>query len=352
VYNPAGKEKNVKGFVFFGLILVLLCCTAAAHAARQGTASPLSMNFPGEPWALAVDAPGFKVSKNGMQPDGRDYLLASNPATNVELSIVLEKVQGAATADDCERNQKARLAQKVPYERTDIGTRETAGMMIFEFTIPEFSGAPVQQRNAFACIPKNDVYVDIHLSKIQFKPKEEALFDSVLASIHFVDQPGTNSGATPSDSSAKASSATLESFNEGSRYFLQQNFAAAIGPYQKALDAEKQNPTLDKTLWHVLIDNLGMAYGITGDLDRAEATFNYGVSKDPEYPLFYYNLACVAAGRNDMDKTMQFLQTAFAHKGNIIQGETMPDPSHDDSFQAFMANPRFRDFVNNLLNEK
>ena len=60
------------------------------------------------------------------------------------------------------------------------------------------------------------------------------------------------------------------------------------------------NAKLDKTLWYVLIDNLGMSYGITGDLQEAKETFDYGVSKDPTYPLFYYNLACTYAEMNDV----------------------------------------------------
>ena len=59
-------------------------------------------------------------------------------------------------------------------------------------------------------------------------------------------------------------------------------------------------------------------------------------------------MACVSAGRGDLDKTMAFLQKAFAFKANMIQGETMPDPRHDDSFQSFMSNDRFRNFVDSL----
>jgi tetratricopeptide (TPR) repeat protein len=134
----------------------------------------------------------------------------------------------------------------------------------------------------------------------------------------------------------------------GSRYFVQQNFDAAIVPYQQALDAEKQSPSLTKTDWLVLIDNLGMAYGITGDLNRAEQTFNYGISKDSTYPLFYYGLACVAAGRNDMDKAMDFLRKAFSYKANVIPGESMPDPRQDDSFKPFLSNHKFRAFADSL----
>jgi Tfp pilus assembly protein PilF len=150
-------------------------------------------------------------------------------------------------------------------------------------------------------------------------------------------------------SSAGENPVTRQLWLNGSRYFVQQNYAAAIVPYQQALDAEKRSPSLTKTDWLVLIDNLGMAYGITGDLDRAEVTFNYGISKDSTYPLFYYELACVAAGRNDMDKTMDFLRKAFSYKSNVIPGESMPDPRQDDSFKPFMSNQRFRAFVDSLV---
>jgi hypothetical protein len=87
---------------------------------------------------------------------------------------------------------------------------------------------------------------------------------------------------------------------------------------------------------------------MTGDLDHAEQTFNCGLSQDPAYPMFYYNLACVAAGRNNMDKTTEFLRKAFSYKANMIPSESMPDPHKDDSFKSFMADKRFREFVNTL----
>jgi hypothetical protein len=88
-----------------------------------------------------------------------------------------------------------------------------------------------------------------------------------------------------------------------------------------------------------------MAYGISRDLNRAEETLNYGVSQDPTYPMFYYNLACVSAGRNDMNRTMEFLRKAFSCKANVIPSESMPDLRKDDSLKAFMADQRFQEFL-------
>lgn len=147
--------------------------------------------------------------------------------------------------------------------------------------------------------------------------------------------------AVPRSQNQNADSA-MELIREGSYYYLKHDFKAAIGPYQKALDFEKQKRTLDKTFWKVLIDNLGMAYGITGDLEKAKDTFEYGISKDPDYPLFYYNLACTYGEMKEMDKAIKYLKLAFERRENMIPGEKMPNPATDSSFKRFTDNERFQ----------
>src|SRR5580692_6600899 len=89
-------------------------------------------------------------------------------------------------------------------------------------------------------------------------------------------------------------------------YFLRQEYGKAIGPYQKALDQEKTTPKLDVPKWRILIDNLATAYGINGKLDPADEILKYGISKDPNYPMFYFLMADSSAERNDFDNTMKF----------------------------------------------
>ena len=134
---------------------------------------------------------------------------------------------------------------------------------------------------------------------------------------------------------------TRKLMEEGSSFFLERDYKRAAPPYQKALDREKANRTLSETLWRVLVDNLGMSYGIPGDLKHAKEIFEYGLSKDPKYPMFHYLMACTYAEMNDVDKTIQYLKQAFEYKDNMIKGETLPDPWTDDSFQRFMKNDKF-----------
>ncbi len=135
---------------------------------------------------------------------------------------------------------------------------------------------------------------------------------------------------------------------EGSALFSKGDYQGAIKPYQKALDLEDKNPTLEKSIWRVLVDNLGMAYGISGDLKKAKATFEYGLSKDPDYPMFHYNMACTFAEMNDEDQTIAYLRSAFKNKENMIAGEVMPNPATDDSFARFMKDEKFLNAIKEI----
>lgn len=140
-------------------------------------------------------------------------------------------------------------------------------------------------------------------------------------------------------------SKTVEDFVSASRKFMSRDYKGSISFYENVL---KKDSLVSRTYWYVLIDNLGMAYGITGDLESAEKVFRYGLSKDPTYPLFYYNLACTFAEKNDLDSSISFLKSAYKYEANLIRGETFPNPEVDDSFQRFMKNEKFVSTLNEL----
>ena len=141
--------------------------------------------------------------------------------------------------------------------------------------------------------------------------------------------------------SPQKASQVMELMQEGSAHYLRRNFKKAIGPYQKALDLEKQKRTLEPTLWRVLVDNLGMSYGITGNLKVAKEAFEYGITEDPEYPMFYYNMAGTYGEMDNMEKAIEYLRLAYARKDNMIPGEKFPDPAKDSSFARFADNEKF-----------
>jgi tetratricopeptide (TPR) repeat protein len=127
-----------------------------------------------------------------------------------------------------------------------------------------------------------------------------------------------------------------------------QGFAASITPYRRALQLEKKHRVLSHDAWLVLVDNLGMAYGVTGEIDEAREVLEYGIAQEPGYPLFYYEMACVYAETGDRAMVLEYLRRAFERRANVIPGVAMPDPESDDSFQKFMDDPAFVAALRNL----
>lgn len=322
---------------------LVLAAAGASGAAQQARApAPLSVSFPHKSWTFQIDSPGFAVETEGPKPDGREYLLANNSKTGMVLSVTLERSPRGADPKTCPDYLRKRMKSLANLDPEDVKTFQVGGMSVVEYIVPGPNGMQLEQKNFVACTAKEDVYLDIHLSKVKFQPSDEESFIEVLKQTQFAD---VETAAAPS---APAGTRTMDLFREGSKRFQMQDFSGAIAPYQQALDIERGQRRLSKTLWYVLVDNLGMAYGLSGDLDHAEETFQYGLTQDSGYPMFYYNLACTYAGRNNKEKTMDYLKMAFARKANVIPGEEMPDLRKDDSFRDFMKDAEFRKLANSL----
>src|SRR5262245_34950465 len=144
------------------------------------------------------------------------------------------------------------------------------------------------------------------------------------------------------DLTASAKKKSLDYAAEGSKHYLNGNYEKAIPLYQKAVDLEKKERKLKREIWIVLVDNLAMAYGISGDIKSSFAVLDYGISVEPTYPLFYYNMACGHGELGDEDNAIKWLRLAFKYKKNMIAGERFPNPETDSSFQKFMDSEKFR----------
>lgn len=286
-----------------------------------------------KPWAVSLDITGYTIHIDGVTPDGRRYFFATNAATATTLSITLEKVSGQATKQGCLTHLRQVALTPAADSSRDVRVYEVRHMSVIEYLRPVVHGASLDQFHVFACDGKENVYTDVHISKSDFKSGDESLLRGVLATLDIV---------------AAAAAGSLDHFRAGSAPYLQGQYVQAIPHYEQALALEQSHPTLDKSLWRLLVHNLGMAYRMTGDLPQARHIFEYGVSQDPANPLFHYNLARIYAGLNDRDHAMQSLHAAFRNRhpnGN----ESLPDPRQDVSFRRFMLDPSFRTLAEMLM---
>ena len=88
-----------------------------------------------------------------------------------------------------------------------------------------------------------------------------------------------------------------------------------------------------------------MSLGMSGDIKDSRAVAGKAIATDPDYPLNYYNLACADAEQGDATSAKLHLQQAFDRRANVLKGESMPDPTKDDSILKLKKNEAFWAFV-------
>lgn len=128
----------------------------------------------------------------------------------------------------------------------------------------------------------------------------------------------------------------------GQTLFREEKFTEAIAPYEKVRALEKEGTKLTLTQHRILGDQLAISYGISGCTADSKALLQELVRADPEYPLNYYNLACVAADENDKPAVLKNLTLAFQHRSQVLPEEQMPDPASDPSFQKYAQDADFK----------
>jgi tetratricopeptide (TPR) repeat protein len=320
------------------LLLLALCCLPTPAQPAAGGVHRLSV--PGQKWALEIALPGFVTQRDQMRGDGKArMIMAAGRENGYMVSVFYEPVSRAGKSAREYRDEGLgyiKAGDGSPFKIDALKPVEYGAIPTFEYFIREHEGMRINQKHLNAYFVKEGMWVDVHFSKTLFKDGDEKVFYKALDSVRFVE-----AGLADAASQATPNPA-LEHMREATAHFMSGDYRAAIGPYRKALELEKQQPQLERDLWRVLVDNLGMSYGLTGDLANAKATFEYGLSKDPTYPLFHYFLACTYAEMGDLDSAIRYLKSAFANKRNLIAGEQMPDPATDDSFQRFVKDEKFR----------
>jgi predicted Zn-dependent protease len=134
----------------------------------------------------------------------------------------------------------------------------------------------------------------------------------------------------------------------GQTLFREEKFAEAVKPYEAVRALEKSGAKLTLTQHRILGDQLAMAYGISGRTADSKAFLHELVHTDPEYPLNYYNLACVAADESDKPGVLKNLKLAFQHTDKVLPGEKMPDPASDPSFKKYVQDADFKALLTRL----
>jgi tetratricopeptide (TPR) repeat protein len=323
------KRTSIRVAIWGGLSLALSACATPSAPPGEPVDNRLVLALPDLEWAVEIRSPGFEVRKRAVQPrERRASFQAAHEKTGVTVSAFLLPSSG--------KDAKAWRNGEWPSKRREglnnflTAELDDAAIVWYRLDFPDLNARAL---HSHIYRTKDGMAVEVHISKLPFKDGDEAEFERLFGAIRFLE---------PYNYEA------WEGIKVGSYYYQRRDLRSAIVHYGKALEREKKRRTLPRDLWRVLVDNLGMAYGISGDLARAKETFEYGLSVEPTYPMFHYNMACTYAEMSQLDPALESLRNAYQHRGNMMEGEKVPDPARDSSFKRFVNDPKFQAVVKEL----
>jgi hypothetical protein len=147
----------------------------------------LTIGLPDKDWEVWVDLHDYRVERKKVEPDKSSaVLVASHPGTKVGFSALVKRVQDKDTRNSGLCANELGDQTKVPYARSG-GKREVRdGMEVIQYDIGTFEGVAINQRNADAYLYRDGTCIDVHISKNNFRPGDQALFDLVLDNIKIV----------------------------------------------------------------------------------------------------------------------------------------------------------------------
>jgi hypothetical protein len=171
------------------LDVVRTAMLAPARPPKQSASGTVQLPAPTSPvWALAIDLPGFRLEPIQIRETPRGTKLSgTNPATGVNVTAFIEESQPGQTAADHREDAWRKMLAGTPMNRVDVKRSERGSMALIEYRVSEYQGVAVNQKSVNVYIVRRGMWIDVHLSKVQYTPADDALFEAIISTIRFVD---------------------------------------------------------------------------------------------------------------------------------------------------------------------
>lgn len=306
----------------------------------------IKSSLPERNWYVEVKVPGFYIAgEKPFQKGTGVKITATNPMNKMTIVVILEQTTRNGDYLTCRDYFNENVIQKIVPEKTNLKNEELDDRAIMEFIIPKTEDNNINQKNLFVFMTKDDVWIFIQAYKNDYVEDDDNSFSEIKENIKIIHKTEEEMEAETSKGKVLAtinSNEALKNYVDGSRLYEEFDYQKAIELLQKSLDLEKENPTFTQSNEPLrkLIENLASSYGVLGITDKGKEVLSYGISKDPEYSLFYYIYARLTAAKLNLQDTLSYLTMAYDCE---IRNNTnfLPDPRSEVEFQTYLKNDKF-----------
>jgi endonuclease YncB( thermonuclease family) len=151
----------------------------------SGADKRIGFTVPAAPWALTLPAADFVFAQEKVKPDGRyGYFYVTDDNQRINLSMFIEPVESCQDSKSC-RDMMWKKGNPAWVNPKNVIQSQIGNVSFFEFLIPSVQGLPIKQQNMYAEFVVDGFWVDMHISKVLYEPKDHALFERIIKSVKF-----------------------------------------------------------------------------------------------------------------------------------------------------------------------
>ena len=160
----------------FSVFCLLLILSHTAIIAETSDEKKISLTVPAAPWALTLPGDNFALEREQVKPDGRHgYFLMSDEKNYMMISVFIEPAVKCKDSKSC-RDMVWKLGNPSWENPQNVVLSKIGEVHFFEFLLPSFRGQPVRQQNMYAQFVVDGFWVDMHISKVLYEPREQERF--------------------------------------------------------------------------------------------------------------------------------------------------------------------------------
>jgi hypothetical protein len=158
--------------------LLVAGCAATAVSSLTKDGSVYRVKIPESTSTVAFPADGFQVNQ---ADDARPYYFLTNRKTGLNVSFNFEPVRKCKTSEECRDYLVARL-RTVSFKK-DWSVSKIGEVPVSEHLDGPIDGLNLRQHHLNAHYIVDGVWIDMHLSKVDYRPADHELFASFVRSI-------------------------------------------------------------------------------------------------------------------------------------------------------------------------
>ena len=202
-------------------LLSLLWQSPSGPAVADG--GRIGLTVPAAPWTLTLPGDHLVVKYRTVKPDGRyGYFLLSDEKNKLTVSAFIEPAVNCKSSREC-RDMVWKAGNPTWENPQNLVLSEFGNVSYFEFLLPTFQGVPVRQQHLYAQFVVDGYWVDLHISKPLYEPREHELFERLVKSVKFEAKkegapgptPSPTPGGTPEEAAQKVAEAWLPLLDSG-----------------------------------------------------------------------------------------------------------------------------------------